>query len=193
MKNKYAVFILHEIYGVNPFIKETCQKYKRAGFDVFCPDLIGREPFDYEETQEAYQHFMNEVGFDDKSEAISSAIVQLKEQYKKVFIVGFSVGATLAWRCCENPSCDAIVGCYGSRIRDYHQMKPVCPTLLLFSKEDAFDVDALASQLQGKPYLETIVFHAKHGFIDSFAPNYDKQMAQYAESLIFEFLSRSQL
>lgn len=188
-KNKHAVLLLHEIYGINSFIKETFQKYTRAGFDVFCPDMMGRQPFPYEESQEAYNHFMTEVGFD-QSEAISAAVVQLKEQYEKVFLVGFSVGATLAWRCCENPSCDAIVGCYGSRIRDYDQLNPVCPTFLLFAKEDSFDVGTLVSQLQGKPYLETIIIHAKHGFIDSFAPHYDKQMAQHAESLIFEFLSR---
>lgn len=90
-------------------------------------------------------------------------------------------------------SCDAIVGCYGSRIRDYTQLNPVCPTFLLFSREDSFNVDTLVSQLQGKSYLEIIVFNAKHGFIDPFSPHYDKVSAQYAERLIFEFLSRKGL
>lgn len=54
-------------------------------------------------------------------------------------------------------------------------------------------MDTLVSQLQGKSYLEIIVFNAKHGFIDPFSPHYDKVSAQYAERLIFEFLSRKGL
>ncbi len=75
--------------------KATCQKFKNAGFDVFCPDMIGRQPFPYEESQKVYNHFMKTVGFD-QSEAISGIITQLKERYEKVTLVGFSVGATLA-------------------------------------------------------------------------------------------------
>lgn len=191
-KNKHAVLILHEIYGINSFIKTTCQKFQNTGFDVYCPDMMHRQPFPYEESQEAYKYFMKAVGFDE-SEAISVVVVHLQKQYEKVFLVGFSAGATLAWKCCENMSCDAIVGCYGSRIRDYTQLNPVCPTFLLFSREDSFNVDTLVSQLQGKSYLEIIVFNAKHGFIDPFSPHYDKVSAQYAERLIFEFLSRKGL
>jgi len=46
---------------------------------------------------------------------------------------------------------------------------------LLFSKEDFFDAETLIFQLQGRPYLETLVFNAEHGFIDYFVPNFDKE------------------
>ena len=81
---------------------------------------------------------------------ISGFLNQLKDRYDNVFIIGFSVGATIGWMCCENPLCSGIVACYGSRIRDYTDMNPSCPTLLLFSKEDSFDVHGMVCQLQDK-------------------------------------------
>lgn len=79
-KNKHAVLILHEIYGINSFIKTACQKFQNTGFDVYCPDMMHRQPFPYEESQEAYKYFMKAVGFDE-SEAISAVMVHLKKQY----------------------------------------------------------------------------------------------------------------
>ena len=186
--NKQAILVLHEIYGINGFIEETCRKFQNAGFDVFCPNLIGRPAFPYEESEKAYLYFVKKVGFDISKE-ISSTVDRLKEKYEKVFIVGFSIGATIAWKCCENPLCDGIVGCYGSRIRDYVNLSPACPTLLLFAGNDSFAVDSLIAQLQGKPYLLSIEFNASHGFMDSFSQSFEEQAAKCAEDQIFGFLS----
>lgn len=186
--NKQVIIVLHEIYGINRFIENISEKFNDAGFDVLCPNMIGRSAFPYEESEDAYEHFVSQVGFDIYKE-ISSTVDNLKKRYDKVFIVGFSVGATVAWRCCENSSCDGIVGCYGSRIRDYTNLNAACPTLLLFAKVDSFDVDFLIRQLQEKSHLLMLEFNAKHGFIDPFSQNYDKQMSKRAEEAIFCFLS----
>lgn len=37
--NKSAIIVLHEIYGVNKFIQKQLQKFREAGYDVFCPDV----------------------------------------------------------------------------------------------------------------------------------------------------------
>lgn len=63
------------------------------------------------------------------------------------------------------PVCDAIAGCCGSRIRDYANATPVCPVLLIFAQEPSFSVEALVAQLKGKPHLELVAFHAKHGLM----------------------------
>lgn len=187
--NNQAIIVLHEIYGINEFIENTCQTFQNAGFDVFCPNMIDRKPFSYEEAQKAYDHFIQHVGFD-VSKEISELANRLKEEYEKVFIVGFSMGATVAWRCCENSSCDGIVACYGSRIRDYTKLNPACPTLLLFAKEDSFNVDTLVHQLQGKLHLFILEFEARHGFMDSFSKHFDMQMAKCANKTISQFLSK---
>lgn len=133
---KQAIILLHEIYGVNDFIKKQCQKYQKMGFDIFCPNLLEHTPFLYEESDEAYNYFIQNVGFDKYTE-INNLANSLKKQYNKIFLLGFSAGATIAWRCGENSLYSGIIACYGSRIRDYTDLNPVCPTLLLFAKEDS--------------------------------------------------------
>jgi dienelactone hydrolase len=65
--------------------------------------------------------------------------------------------------------CSGIISCYGSRIRDYADLTPACPTLLLFAKEDSFDVNGLISKLQSKKRLSIVEFDAEHGFVDPFS------------------------
>lgn len=173
-----AIIVLHEIYGRNAFIKEVCEEYYQDGFDVYCPNLLGvNKIFSYEEASGAYSYFINEIGFDVYSD-ILSLIQNLKEHYKKVIVVGFSIGATIAWRCCESSYCDAIITCYGSRIRDYTSLEPKCPTLLMFAEQDSFDVNSLCEQLGNKPNTEIVRINAQHGFLDQYSKHYDQENAK---------------
>lgn len=187
-KNRRALIVLHEIYGVNRFVQRQCEKFREAGYDVFCPDLLGRPPFLYEESEEAYAYFQSRVGFE-VYRKIGSLMDRLKEKYDRVFVIGYSVGATVAWRCCENPSCGGIVACYGSRIRDYADVHPVCPALLLFANEEAFDVHALAGRLENKPRVTVSEFNARHGFLDFCSERFDSRQAARAEESIARFLN----
>lgn len=186
--SKQAIVLLHEIYGVNQFVKELYQKFIEAEYDVFCPNMIHRASFSHEESIEAYEFFMNNVGFEVYKE-INDFVNQLKAKYDNVFIIGYSVGATIAWRCCENSLCNGIVACYGSRIRDYADINPVCPTLLLFAKEDSFDVHAVVCQLQDKENLSILEFDAEHGFLDPYSKHYNDKQSKRAEEVISCFIN----
>jgi len=185
--NEIAVIILHEIYGINRFIEELCTEYNMRGFDVFCPNIFQREYFLYSEATEAYQFFINNVGFDFSKE-VERLIAQLKITYDKVFIIGFSVGATIAWRCCENIYCDGIICCYGSRIRDYMSLQPFCPVLLLFAEQDSFDVNYVIEQLVGKINIELYKLQASHGFMDQYSNYYNREQEQISKEYIRKFL-----
>ena len=111
--NKSAVIVLHEIYGINRFIQDVCFEYHMQELDVFCPDMLKRTPFLYFEASDAYKYFINEVGFG-YYKKLEPLIERLKLKYDKVFMIGFSAGATIAWQCCENSNCDGIICCYGS-------------------------------------------------------------------------------
>jgi dienelactone hydrolase len=187
--SKIAVLVLHEIYGVNRFMDDVCKEYHRQGFDVFCPNLLRRECFSYSEVSEAYDYFRNEVGFEIYKE-MEQLIKRLKLQYEQVFVVGFSVGATVAWRCCENLKCDGMICCYGSRIRDYLDLQPCCPVLLLFAEQDSFEVDRVISQLQRKLNVEIHKLKAHHGFLDPYSEYFEKEQTEISKKYITDFFMR---
>ncbi|MFD2212231.1 dienelactone hydrolase family protein [Metabacillus endolithicus] len=119
---------------------------------------------------------------------IHSLLSEVKDNYSKVFIVGFSVGATIAWLCSNHESINGVVGYYGSRIRDYLDLVPPCPTLLFFPQEEkSFDVDSLITILEGKS-INTYKFNGLHGFSNPFSSNYHLESSRKAYAIMNEFL-----
>jgi len=158
---------------------DFCNALSQHNFDVVCPNLLEREiAFDYTQEDLAYGNFMNNVGFTDASQKVRHLLADIKDQYKKVFIVGFSVGATIASLCSEDAGLGGVVGYYGSRIRNYVEITPQCPTLLFFPHtEKSFNVDELISSLN-KDQIEIHKFSGQHGFSDPYTPQFDEQSAQ---------------
>jgi dienelactone hydrolase len=191
-KQNMAIVLAHEIYGVNEHMEYMQKRLSKLEIDIICPNLLHREnPFTYAEEALAYQNFVQNIGFEYGLQQVNQVITKLKQQYQKVGVVGFSVGATIAWLCSENKMCDFVVGCYGSRIRNHTDIDPACPTLLIFPTEErAFDVHILVETLKKKEYkdLKLKSFPGVHGFIDSFSQNYHEVSANKALQCIDEFL-----
>lgn len=188
MQRKPALLLLHEIYGVNAFMRRQCARFTAAGWQVVCPDLLYRPAFAYQQADEAYRFFMGTGGFERAAE-VNALVTRLHGQYGKVVVVGYSVGATLAWQCCENPQCSGIVACYGSRIRQYTGLTPTCPSLLLFAENDSFALPPVLAQLRGKPGVQLATFAAAHGFLDADHSAWQAQPAQSANLQIDRFLA----
>lgn len=187
--NKNALIVLHEIYGVNEFVEDVCTRYHRIGFDVYSPNLLNKECYPYEQAADAYSNFVNEIGFH-VYEQINALVNILKEKYDKVFILGFSVGATIAWRCSENSMCDGVIACYGSRIRDYMDVKPLCQVLLIFAKEDSYNVEKVMKELIHVKRVCIKKLEAYHGFLDAYSNYYDRKQAEKGYYYIAEFLGQ---
>lgn len=175
---KRAAILLHEIYGVNDFMELVACRYRDMGFQVFIYDMLGGKSFSYNQADEAYEYFNQNVGFDIHKKT-ENMIKKLKNKFNFVLLVGFSVGATVAWRCCESPFCDGIICHYGSRIRDYSNITPVCPVWAVFAEQDSFDVDALAKIIEQKPQVHVLmVKNVRHGFLDPYSPAYHESLAE---------------
>lgn len=187
--NDKAIIVIHEIYGINKHMEDVCQYYFAKGYDIYCPDLLNRgNHFDFSQREEAYFYFTNNIGFD-VFHLINTQIEQLKKLYKKVILMGFSIGATVAWRCTSSGLCDGMIGYYGSRIRDYMSVIPKCPSLLLFAREDSFDVDGVAEFLKHNKYVATEIIDGKHGFLNCYSESYDHTSCEIALKLTEKFLS----
>lgn len=184
------LIILHEIYGINGHMEMMCRKFAGDGYDIICPNLIHtHEPFSYDQQEEAYNHFMTNIGFDSAVKEVKQLIKQAKKQYSQVYLLGYSIGATIAWICSnEENICDGIIAYYGSRIRDYINFISKCPALLIFpSEEKSFDVKELADYLKERS-IDVHILTGKHGFGDAFSKNYREQSFRKAEKLVDKFL-----
>ncbi|WP_249596858.1 dienelactone hydrolase family protein [Peribacillus frigoritolerans] len=187
-KSDTVIIVIHEIYGLNQHIQGYCELLSSQGFDVICPDLLERgRPFDYSQEDAAYRHFMENVGFMGALYKIKDILSDIKDEYQKIFILGFSAGATVAWMCSEEECVDGIVGYYGSRIRNYAELAPRCPALLFFPLEEpSFNVDELISALESKN-AEVHKYMGEHGFSDPYHSKYHAESAQAAMSKMMKF------
>jgi dienelactone hydrolase len=187
-----AIIVLHEIYGVNQHMQYICKLLSEYDFDVFCPNLLEQEmAFDYSEEEKAYRNFMEDVGFEDTLVKIKSLLLGIREKYKNVYLIGFSVGATVAWLCSEEKLVDGIIGYYGSRIRNYMELSPQCPTLLIFPDEEkSFKVNELVAVLDGKQNVEVHQFSGQHGFSDPFSSKYNEQSAKKAFMEMLNYIKK---
>ncbi|WP_088072690.1 dienelactone hydrolase family protein [Gottfriedia luciferensis] len=190
-KSRSLIIVIHEIYGINQHIKDFCNLLSRQDVDVICPNLIEREqPFDYDEEEIAYLNFVENVGFSNAIHKIKCLLLDVKNQYQKIYIIGFSVGATVAWLCSEEECLDGIVGFYGSRIRDYTQIEPLCPTILFFPQEEkSFSVDELISNLN-KKNIKIYKYIGQHGFCDPYSTKFNKKSSENAFNQILNFLKK---
>lgn len=197
MKKKLALVSVHEIYGVNDHMHHVIDRFTSSHIDVFCPNLLQlQQAFHYSDEEKAYQHFMNHIGFDDGKEQIEELITSLSNSYTHIGLLGFSVGATIAWLCSTNSKIDFIIGCYGSRIRDYVHVKPSCATLLIFpEKETNFSVSSLmkALQQQRNPLLEIKQLHGEHGFLNPSTVTCNEQSTTQVYKIIDSFLMKTML
>lgn len=201
------IVVLHEIYGINGHITKVCQELADSGYDVVCPDLLDDKPFfDYAREEEAYRYFMNFIGFESAAKKVTFLIRQEEPRYKRIFLLGYSVGATVAWLCGVDSAtkdesfhyggslvkCSGIICLYGSRIREHLDVTLKCPALLIFAEEEkSFDPHELRKQLEGMEGAEVHNLAGKHGFADSFGSNYCESSAREAGRLIQEFTERT--
>lgn len=200
------IIVLHEIYGINGHIAGVCKGFAGSGYDVVCPDLLdGKSVYDYSQEEEAYRYFMNFVGFEPAAKKVTFLIRQEEREYKHIFLLGYSIGATVAWLCGGDAAaagegflcggslikCDGVIGYYGSRIRDYMEVTPKCPTLLIYPEEEsAFDPVEFQREVCKKEKTEVHILKGKHGFGDPYSPNYYEASAKEAERITKDFLKR---
>ena len=173
-----SVILLHEIYGVNEHMAYYAQAMHAKGYDVYVPNLLQRAtPFSYEEEQQAYNYFVDCIGFEDAKQQVLTCINRLAEKYSTIQLVGFSIGATIAWLCSDHPAIQKVICFYGSRIRQYTDLKPTAETLLIFGdKEASFNPYDLKEALAMHSNVQFHIVNAEHGFTDPFNPKYQKQL-----------------
>jgi dienelactone hydrolase len=94
--------------------------------------------------------------------------------------LGFSVGATALWLCLAKASPwlpRQATLYYGSRIRQYTDRAPQCPTRLVFAeKETSFDALELTTRLRSQGLDAVVIPGSAHGFMNSLSSGFDLEL-----------------
>lgn len=175
-----CMILLHEIYGINQHMQYYAKLLFKQNFDVYIPKLINiEEPFPYEEEERAYHHFIENKGFENAYNQVTALIDDLSKKYKEVHIIGFSVGATVAWLCSNHENVHRIVGLYGSRIRQYLDIIPMSDTVLIYGEhEQSFEPKDLKHKLSKYTNVLVKIVEGEHGFADPYSTKYNKNSSE---------------
>jgi carboxymethylenebutenolidase len=144
-----AVVVLQELFGVNADIRATCDELAAQGFIAIAPDLFWRqEPgVDLDVTSEAaWQHglrlytaFDRDAGARDVMETVRTA-VELRESTGMVALLGYCLGALMAFITAARYEVDAAVAYHGGDTEKY--LTEVdglqAPLLMHLGEEDEF-------------------------------------------------------
>lgn len=188
-----VILVLHEIYGINRHISGICNTLADGKNDVLCPNLLlPNQTFNPGEEAAAYSSFMQNIGFNAAQQQVETLSREIQKDYKYRFIIGFSIGATLAWLCSQQAGLySGAVSFYGSRIRDYTNVVPKCPVLLFFPRrEESFDVKHLIHELSGKHNTSIVQVNALHGFTNPLSGTYCPEASDAAITQAITFFNR---
>jgi carboxymethylenebutenolidase len=192
-----AVIILQEIFGVNRHIRTLTDDYANEGFTAIAPGLFDRvQPgiqLNYNSADSSRgMHIATQIGFEKALLDVSAAIDHAAKmaQGKKVGVVGFCWGGTLAWLAATRHPPVAAVGYYGGQIAKFVNEKPRCPVMLHFGAKDKHIPAAEIEKIRhAHPEIQVFLYEdAGHGFNCDHRPDYNAKAAREARQRTLAFL-----
>ena len=188
--------LIQEIFGVNHHIRDMCERFGAQGYAVCAPAIFNRvEPgIELRYTQEdidkgrGYRMKLNDAQL---MLDVEAAAAQLGG--KKLGIVGYCFGGTVAWWGATRSNRFAAASCwYGGGIAGTKDERPNCPVQMHFGEKDASipmtDVEAIRA---AQPRVESYVYPgAQHGFGCDERASFSKPDYELAQQRTLEFFAR---
>lgn len=166
---RMKVLIASDIFGATPELSALAKEIHEDA-RVLSPYAKPDMTFGCEE--EAYAFFLHTGGVEAYAKKISSVIAE----WRPDAIVAFSAGATAAWCALAEPDLTVRLGVlfYGSRIRDYLNLRPAVPVKLIFAEhEKAFAVAPLITVLREQGVDADMVPGTRHGYMNRRSSGFD--------------------
>jgi carboxymethylenebutenolidase len=192
-----GLVVLQEIFGVNQHIRHVTDAYAKDGFLVVAPALFDRiEPgvelgYEGEDAARA-RSFIPRLDVETAMLDVEAAVqYAIKSTGKKVGVIGYCWGGTLAWLAATRLPVQVAVGYYGGRIGQYAQEEPKAPVMLHFGTQDAHipreEVDTVQA---AHPEVEIYWYDAGHGFNCDARASYNSEAARLARERSLAFLKK---
>lgn len=144
-----AVVVLHEVFGVNNDIRMTCDELAAQGFLAIAPDLFWRQEagVDLNAWSEAewqkglglYLAYDRDAGVKDVLATVQAART-MPGASGKVAVMGFCLGALMAFLTAARGEVDAVVAYHGAETEKYlgEAWDITAPLLMHLAEEDEF-------------------------------------------------------
>ena len=186
---KAGVVVLQEIFGVNAHIRSVADRFARAGYLAIAPALFDRAQRDVElaygseETRQGMQ-LVQRIPLDQSLADIAAAIQYLREHgARKIGVVGFCWGGTLAWVSNTRLHPDATVSYYPGGIQHYIHERFSCPAIFHFGLEDNHIPQTVVEEVRHEyPGFSVFTYPgAGHAFNRDVGASYSEAAAKLAQ------------
>ena len=171
-----AVIVIHEIFGMSDFIKQTTEQLAKDGFVAIAPDLLSRRG-GTPATQDSARKLIATLNPDTVTmdlDATRAYVNKLKAvRAGQIGVIGFCWGGGQSFRYATNaPQLKAFVVCYGPSPNDADMPKIKAKGLGVYAENDArinagLPDAAAAMKAAGKDYPYTVYPGVGHGFLRS--------------------------
>lgn len=199
-----SVVVLHEVFGVNADMRETCDTLAKEGFIAVCPDLFWRqEPgVDLDVTSEAdwnrglalYTAYDRGRGVSDVIETIRAAR-RLDGASGKAGLLGYCLGGLMTYLTAARSAVDAGVWFHGADTEKYldEARAVTAPFMMHFAGADEFippaAQTAIKAALAGQGNVETYDYAGcHHAFSRHNGAHYSAPHAGLANARTWAFL-----
>lgn len=194
---KAGLVVVQEIFGVNNHIRSVTDRLAQAGYHCIAPAFFDRvqKGVDIGYTPETIAQG-REIAMKLKPEQIEADMMaglsHLKAAgLKKIGIVGFCFGGTVAWRGACSGKFQAAVSYYGGGVYANRQLKAQCPTMMHFGDKDAYIPVSQVEEIKAMhPDVVVHRYDADHGFHCDERGSYDATAAKLAYQRTLEFFGK---
>jgi len=171
-----AVIVIHEIFGLSDFIRQTTEQLAKDGFVAIAPDLLSRRG-GTPAAGDSARRLISSLPPDSVTADLDATRAYLRTlravRADAVGVIGFCWGGGQSFRYATNtPALRAFVVCYGPSPRTEDLARIRAPGLGVYAENDARIngglPDAVAAlRAAGKDYQYTIYPGVGHGFLRS--------------------------
>jgi carboxymethylenebutenolidase len=137
-----GLVVVQEIFGVNRHIRSLADSYANDGFLAVAPALFDRYErglelgYEGEDLQKAMS-LISRLNLDHALKDTAAAVEYARRQTgKKVGVIGYCFGGTIAWLAAARLGVNTAVGYYGGQIAKFADEHPKAPIMLHFGKLD---------------------------------------------------------
>lgn len=195
---RMGLVVVQEIFGVNSHIRSVVERFADEGFAAVAPALFDRLgegiELGYEAEDIAKGRELKGLSSSDNAlKDVAAAVDLLAAEGRKVGVVGYCWGGSLAWAAATRlDRVAAAVGYYGGEIAKHRDETPKAPVMLHFGAEDhgipLADVEAVKT---AHPDIPVHVYEgAGHGFSCDARASFDETAHALALERTLAFLKK---